>query len=108
MKIAHGTIIQATTPPPFDSIHWRQIISKMVADFGHRDPLAGCWQWVQSNRPDLWREHITTQQQIDQAHQQQDTGKIEQAISRAKDTFSTMLQAWEKRNQLIQPSLEAA
>ncbi|MDY0301424.1 MAG: hypothetical protein RBQ99_07565 [Trichlorobacter sp.] len=108
MKIAHGTINQATTPPPFDSTHWQQTISKMVAGFYHRDPRAGCWQWIQTNRPDLWQEQMTANKEIDQAYQQQDTWKIEQAVSKAQDSFNAMLQAWEKRNQFIQPSLMAA
>ena len=104
MKIAHGTITQATTPPPFDLTHWKKIIPEMVADFGQRDPRAGCWQWVQERHPDLWREHRTATREIDQAYQQQDTGKIEKAVSRAKDTYNAMLEAWSK-NQHMQPSL---
>jgi hypothetical protein len=108
MKIAHGTINQTTTPPPFDPAHWQQIISEMVADFGDRDPRGGCWQWVQENCLDLWREHMTASREVDQAYSEQDARNIEKAVSRAKDTYSSMLQAWEKRNQFIQPSLVSA
>jgi hypothetical protein len=108
MKIAHGTINQTTTPPPFDSAHWQVIIREMVADFGDHDPRGGCWQWMQQNRPDLWREHMTASREIDQACSEQDARKIEKAVSRAKDSYSAMLEAWGGRNQFNQPSLLAA
>lgn len=94
MKISHGTITQATTPPPFDSGYWQKIITVMVADFGQSDPRAGCWQWIQEHHPDLWREHRTAMREIDQAYQQRDTGKIEKAVNKAKGTYNSMLKAW--------------
>lgn len=95
-------------PLPFDSAHWQRIIKEMVADFGDRDARGGCWQWVQENCLDLWREHLKASREADHAYSEQDARKIEKAVSRAKDTHSAMLQAWEKRNQFIQPSLVSA
>lgn len=61
---------------------------RMVATFGQLDPGAGCWQFIQRYKPDLWRSHT-------QAIRDND-------ISRAASTFKAMLAAWDGRHQAEQ------
>lgn len=58
------------------------------------DPGGDCWQWIQHNRPDLWRSHIQA------LHADN--------IAVARMTFNQMLQVWQQRHQLNQPSLLTA
>lgn len=91
------------TPPPFDSTYWRQIVTETVSDFNQRDPRAGCWDWIQENNSNLWQEHKAAMKDLDQAYQQQDTGKIEKTVSRAKDTCTAMFETWSNRNHHLDP-----
>lgn len=62
-----------------------------TADIRDRDPCGDCWQWVQRNRPDLWRFHIKALHDDD--------------LSTARLTFNQMLTAWEHRHELTQDAL---
>lgn len=94
--------------PVFNPAYWQKSIAEMVADFGDHTPHAECWSWIQEQHPSIWREHRTAMKEINRAYQQQDSRKIEKAVSEAKDTYNAMLQAWNNRNQCIQPPLMAA
>ena len=58
------------------------------------DPGGDCWQWMQRNRPDLWRSHMKALQADD--------------ITAARLSFNQMLDAWQSRHQMQQADLLAA
>lgn len=58
------------------------------------DPGGDCWQWMQRNRPDLWRSHVKALHDDD--------------ITAARLSFNQMLDAWQSRHQMQQTDLLAA
>ena len=66
----------------------------VITDFGKLDPGAGCWQFIQKHRPDLWRSHTQAIRESD--------------LSKAATTFKAMLEAWNQRHNISQSDLLAA
>ncbi len=67
---------------------------RLFQEIKAHDPGGDCWQWMQRNRPDLWRSHIRALQADD--------------ITAARLSFNEMLTAWESRHQMQQTDLLAA
>lgn len=58
---------------------------KLIDTFGKLDPGAGCWQFIQKHKPELWREHCRS--------------LLADDLSCAATTFKQMLSAWKDRHQ---------
>jgi hypothetical protein len=65
-----------------------QIINQarnLVSAFGQKAPGAGCWQFIQKHRPDLWQDHTKAIRESD--------------LSKAASTFKAMLTAWQDQKE---------
>ncbi len=82
--------IPAVVTSPATTDEARRLMTEIKA----HDPGGDCWQWLQRNRPDLWRSHIKALQADD--------------ITAARLSFNEMLTAWESRHQMQQADLLAA
>ncbi len=69
-------------------------IRAMVQEFGDRSPGGGCWDWINSHRPELWRRHRKAFRQGNH--------------DAARETYNDMLSAWDNRHNQQQPDLLAA
>jgi hypothetical protein len=58
---------------------------KLIDTFGKLDPGAGCWQFIQKHRPDLWQDHTKAIRESD--------------LSKAASTFKAMLTAWQDQKE---------
>ena len=67
---------------------------QLMNEIAGRDPGGGCWDWMKSNRPDLWRSHVKALHDDD--------------ITAARLSFNEMLTAWEHRYDMTQTDLLAA
>lgn len=67
---------------------------RLFQEIKANDPGGDCWQWMQRNRPDLWRSHVKALHADD--------------ITTARLTFNQMRGAWQLRHQMQQADLLAA
>lgn len=91
---------------PFDAEYWQTEIIKLAEEISAKDPGGDCWQWMKDNRPELWKDHLAADMAVDVAYQGQDAGKIREAITKTRTTFSAMTESWKNRHQFKQPSLD--
>jgi hypothetical protein len=82
----------------FDPSQWHQQIIVLAEWISSKDPGGDCWQWVKDNRPDLWKDHLAADMAVDVAYQERDAGKIREAITRTRTTFSAMTESWKNRH----------
>jgi hypothetical protein len=61
---------------PTDTDEYREL----CREISELDPKGDCWNWIQKEHPELWREHITAFRSGD--------------IARARATFHQMIEAW--------------
>ncbi len=64
---------------------------RLMTEIADRDPGGNCWQWVQRNRPDLWRSHMKA--------------LLDDDITAARLSFNGMIDAWNQRSNLTQVEL---
>jgi hypothetical protein len=60
-------------------------LRRLCGEITERDPKGGCWDWILTHRPELWREHIAAFWNGDLAH--------------ARATFNQMIDAWNTDNE---------
>lgn len=94
-------------PVPFDRDRWQRLTRELITGFGDHDPGGGCWQWVQTHQPGLWKRHRDALAAVDLAFHTKDEEAAEQALSHAEQTFLDCLGAWGNRHHLTQPDLES-
>lgn len=67
--------------------HARDIVANdyraVVAEFVKKDPQGGCWAWVVSTLPEVWKRHIESMR----------SGDLAEAVS----NFNEMVTAWHNK-----------
>lgn len=61
------------------------VARRLFQEIKARDPGGDCWQWMQRNRPELWRSHIKS--------------LLENDLGAAAGAFRDMIRAWEQSDE---------
>ena len=81
--------------PVFDTSKWKDAIASLVKELADKDPRSDCWEWVLTNRPELWRDLVTATGSIDKGFAKRDADAIAAAIKASRELFGKCIESWQ-------------
>ncbi|GAB7026024.1 hypothetical protein [Geotalea toluenoxydans] len=91
-KDRQGTYMKAS----FDAEEYRRSIDTLIAKMRQHNPGGDCWQWVQQNLNDKWRQLMQSLREIDAAFERQHRTQVQQAINRTGQLYQECVSAWRR------------
>lgn len=69
-------------------------IHSLADEIRQHDPRGGCWEWIEMNLADTWRQLMEALKEIDTAFQKQCRGDLLQTIALTRRLYFECVSAW--------------
>jgi len=82
----------------FDLDEWGAALDALNSDLRAKDPGNDCFNWVATHRHEVWKAHLDSFKDIDQAFSAKNPGNFVYSVRKSLNTYDKCIQAFNEKN----------